>query len=110
MADALSRKVQCVCIISVNKWQSTLFEKIKIAVEQDAIYQHIKQQLQQQSDKELQQGYKLDDADMLCFNNKLYVPNEDSIKKLILDEFHTSHYTGHPGYQKMVTALRNEYY
>lgn len=30
----------------------------------------------------------------------MYVPNEDSLRKLILDEFHISHYTGHLGYQK----------
>eukprot|EP00253_Pinus_taeda_P004696 PITA_04696 len=47
---------------------------------------------------------------MLYFNKKLYIPNEESLKKLILDEFHISHYSGHPGYQKMVTALRREYY
>jgi len=40
----------------------------------------------------------------------MYVPNKNSIKNLILDEFHKSHYAGHPGYQKMITALRKEYY
>eukprot|EP00253_Pinus_taeda_P003529 PITA_03529 len=29
---------------------------------------------------------------------------------MILDEFHVSHYAGHPGYQKMITAIRKEYY
>jgi len=47
---------------------------------------------------------------MLYFNKKLYVPNSNNLKNLILDEFHTSHYTGHPGYQKMVTALRKDYF
>eukprot|EP00253_Pinus_taeda_P012395 PITA_12395 len=27
-----------------------------------------------------------------------------------MDEYHKSHYAGHPGYQKMITALRREYY
>eukprot|EP00253_Pinus_taeda_P015655 PITA_15655 len=47
---------------------------------------------------------------MLYFNKRLYVPDSDDLKNLILDEFHTSHYTSHPGYQKMVTALRKEYF
>eukprot|EP00253_Pinus_taeda_P014522 PITA_14522 len=110
VADALSRKVQCVCRISVSKWQCTLLEKIKLVADQDVVYQQIKQQVQQLSDKEIKQGYELDDAGMLYFHKRLYVPNEDSLRKLILDEFHISHYTGHPGYQKMVTALRKEYY
>lgn len=32
------------------------------------------------------------------------------LKNLILDEFHISHYAGHLGYQKMITALRKEYH
>ena len=110
VVDALSRKVQCVCKISVSKWQSTLFERIKIVADQDVVYQQIKQQVQQISGKETQQGYELDDVGMLYFNKRLYVPNEDSLRKLILDKFHISHYTGHPGYQKMVTGLRKEYH
>ena len=62
MADGLSRKVQCVCKLSVSKWQSTLLEKIKLAADQDVEYQQIKQQVQQLSDKEIQKGYELDDA------------------------------------------------
>jgi len=27
-----------------------------------------------------------------------------------MDEFHISHYAGHPGYQKMITAIRKEYF
>eukprot|EP00253_Pinus_taeda_P007149 PITA_07149 len=47
---------------------------------------------------------------MLCFNKKLYVPDSNDLRRLILDEFHISHYTGHPRYQKMVMALKKEYY
>eukprot|EP00253_Pinus_taeda_P017798 PITA_17798 len=110
VADALSRKVQCVCRLSVSKWQSTLLEKIKEVADQDAVYHQIKQQIHQLSDKEIQQGYVLDDAGVLYFHKRLYVPNENDLRKLILDEFHTSHYTRHPGYHKMVVALRKEYY
>jgi len=47
---------------------------------------------------------------MLYYKGRLYVPNQNSIQNLILDEFHRSHYAGHLGYQKMITALRKEYY
>eukprot|EP00253_Pinus_taeda_P030964 PITA_30964 len=110
VADALSRKVQCLCKLSVSKWRNSLFEQIKAAANQDAEYQQIKQQVQQSDNESLQQGYTLDNAGMLYFNKKLYVPNSNNLKNLILDEFHTSHYTGHPGYQKMVTALRKDYF
>eukprot|EP00253_Pinus_taeda_P021805 PITA_21805 len=110
VADALSRKVQCLCELSVSKWQNTLFDKIKSTTNQDVEYQQLKQQVQQSVNEKLQQGYTLDSAGMLYFNKRLYVPDSDDLKNLILDEFHTSHYTGHPGYQKMVTALRKEYF
>jgi len=45
VADALSRKVQCVCNISVSKWQSTLLERVKTEADQDDVYQQIKQQV-----------------------------------------------------------------
>jgi len=31
---------------------------------------------------------------MLYYNRRLYVPNKNSLKNLILDEFHISHYAG----------------
>eukprot|EP00253_Pinus_taeda_P012702 PITA_12702 len=94
----------------VSKWRNSLVEQIKTTASRDSEYQHLKQQVQQAVKERLQQGYTLDSDGMLCFNKKLYVPDSNDLKRLILDEFHISHYTGHPGYQKMVTALKKEYY
>ena len=33
-----------------------------------------------------------------------------SLKELILDEYLQSSYFGHPGYQKMLTTIRNTYF
>ena len=44
------------------------------------------------------------------FKDKLYVPNMPKVKLLILDEVHKTPYSGHPGYQKTITMLRNEYF
>lgn len=110
VADALSRKVHCLCELSASRWRSSLVEQIKAAASDDSEYQHLKQQVQQSDNGRLQQGFTLDNAGLLCFNKKMYVPDSNDLKRLILDEFHISHYTGHPGYQKMVTALKKEYY
>jgi len=40
----------------------------------------------------------------------LYVPSIPEIKFLILNEVHQSPYYGHPGYQKMITTLRKDYF
>lgn len=43
VADALSRKVQCLYEISSSKWKNPLQEMIKTAADQDVEYQQIKQ-------------------------------------------------------------------
>ena len=46
----------------------------------------------------------------MIYKNRLYVPNIPEIKLLILNEVHKSPYSRHPGYQKMITMLRKEYF
>ena len=46
----------------------------------------------------------------MLYKNRLYIPNVPEIKLLILNEVHRSPYSGHPGYQKMITMLRKYYF
>eukprot|EP00253_Pinus_taeda_P027940 PITA_27940 len=78
--------------------------------EQNTAYQQIKQQIQHPTSKDKQPGYALDVVGMLYYKKRMYVPNQNSIKNLISDEYHKSHYVGHSGYQKMIIALYKEYY
>lgn len=95
MADALSRKIQCLYEVMLSKWKISLQEMIKTTADQDAEYQQMKQQIPLSS-KESQQGYEISEDGMLLYKKRLFVPNDNSLKNLILDEFHTSHYAGHP--------------
>eukprot|EP00253_Pinus_taeda_P028842 PITA_28842 len=110
VADALSRKVQQLYEVSVSEWKSPVLEMVKEASRQDVNYQQLKLQLQQAAGLTDQSDYKLNEDGMIHFKQRLYVPSQDKIKNLIMDEFHVSHYTGHPGYQKMITAIRKEYF
>eukprot|EP00253_Pinus_taeda_P032583 PITA_32583 len=110
VADALSRKVQHLYEVFVSGWKSPILEMVKEASRQDANYQQLKLQLQQPANLTSPPDYELDDVGMIHFKQRLYVPNQDKIKNLIMDEFHVSHYAGHPGYQKMITAIRKEYF
>eukprot|EP00253_Pinus_taeda_P005349 PITA_05349 len=110
VADALSRKVQNLYEISISGWKSPFLEIIKEIADQDTEYQQLKLQIQQSAKKDSQQEYEVDDAGRIYFKKRLYVPNQSRIKNLIMDEFHVSHYAGHPGYQKMITAIRKEYF
>eukprot|EP00253_Pinus_taeda_P016605 PITA_16605 len=110
VADALSRKVQNLYEVSISGWKSPFLEIIKEIADQDTEYQQLKLQIQQSAREDSQQEYELDDVGRIYFKKRLYVPNQSRIKNLIMDEFHVSHYAGHPGYQKMITAIRKEYF
>jgi len=45
VANLLSWKLQCLYEISSNEWKSPFEEMIKMAAEQDTVYQQIKQQV-----------------------------------------------------------------
>eukprot|EP00253_Pinus_taeda_P028202 PITA_28202 len=109
VADALSRKVHCLYEITFSKWENSLQEMMKTAASPDVEYQRLKQQVPLSS-KESPQEYEISKDGMPLYRKRLVVPNDNNLKNLILNEFHTSHYAGHPGYQKMLTALRKEYY
>lgn len=47
---------------------------------------------------------------LIRFRDKIYVPENSEIKKIILREFHVKSYSGHPRYQKTLTAVNKFYY
>lgn len=54
--------------------------------------------------------YKRTEKVLLVYKNRLYIPNIPEIKLLILNAVHKSHYSGHPGYQKMIAMLRKDFF
>ena len=47
---------------------------------------------------------------LLYFLNRLWVPNRDNLRTLILNEAHKSRYSIHPGADKMYNDLRSQYW
>lgn len=110
VADAMSRKVNCIYEIGISEGQSTLGKEIEGAAEQDQIYLQKKQMVQNLNTHIIQQGYELNAARILCYQKRIYVPNQSDIKEKIPNEYHKSPYAGHPGYQKLITSLWKEYH
>lgn len=54
--------------------------------------------------------YCLKSYGLVRFRGMIYVLNNSELKKVILREFHVKPYSGHPGYQKMLTAVKRFYY
>lgn len=91
VADALSWKLQCLYEISCSQRKIPFGEMIKEAVKQDVVYQQTKQQVQLSNSTEKQPDYALDAARLLYYKGRLYVPDQNNIKNLIMDEYHRSH-------------------
>jgi hypothetical protein len=56
------------------------------------------------------ENYKLETDGTLLYKNKIYVPNVQDLKLMILNEMHNVPYAGHPGYQKTVAAVKGHYF
>ena len=79
--------------------QSTLMDKIREAQKADKEIAAIKEKLSKGKAK----GFREDEHDTLWFEDRVYVPNDSEIRKLILQEAHDSPYSIHPGNTKFVT-------
>ena len=55
-------------------------------------------------------GFREDEHDTLWFEDRVYVPNDPEIRKLILQEAHDSPYSIHPGNTKMYLDLKNTFW
>ena len=54
--------------------------------------------------------YCLTKDGLIIFRDMIYVRDNNELKKVILREFQVKPYLGHPGYQKILIALKNFYY
>jgi hypothetical protein len=133
VADALSRKLQCNCVMMDSRINTlcdelskmkievipsgalshisvepTLRDQIIMAQLSDKGVQIIKENLHQKSEK-----YKCfcqDGKGILWFGSRLMVPKSRDLKKKILDEAHLSKFSMHPGSTKMYHDLKPLYW
>ena len=55
-------------------------------------------------------GFREDDHDTLLFEDRVYVPNNAKIRKLILQEAHDSPYSIHPRNTRMYLDLKEHFW
>jgi hypothetical protein len=66
--------------------------------------------LQQGKMQQKVEDYELGIDGILRYRNRVYVPNSQELRSVILKEMHNVPYAGHPGYQKTVSAVKSQYY
>ena len=108
--DALSRKVQEMHVASLSICQSDLRQKFVSHAAGDELYEQVKDKLQQQSLEKGYEGYKLEEDELLTYKNKIYIPNVEDLRRIVMDEIHQAPYSDHPGYQKTISTTRKQYF
>ena len=92
--------------IATMEVQSTLLDKIREAQKEDKEIAEIKEKMSKGKAK----GFREDEHDILWFEDRVYVPNNPEIRKLILQEAHDSPYSIHPGNTKMYLDLKERFW
>jgi hypothetical protein len=54
--------------------------------------------------------YKLDNDEILMYKGKIYVPNSQELKNMILREMHNVPYVRQLGYHKTIVVVKSQYY
>ena len=85
--------------------QSTLMDKIREAQKTDKEIAKIKERMSKGKAK----GFREYEHDTLWFEDQVYVPKDQEIRKLILQEAQDSPYSIHPGNTKMYLDLKDSF-
>uniref|UniRef100_A0A251SFU3 RNA-directed DNA polymerase n=1 Tax=Helianthus annuus TaxID=4232 RepID=A0A251SFU3_HELAN len=104
VADALSRKgrVKLHSVQTLSDLQSRVLQAQQFCVSQSLMVMELPHQL------ELKLEAKSDG--LLYFKDRLWVPKQDDLRTLVMDESHKSRYSIHPGADKMYKDLRTKFW
>ena len=99
-------------LYEVNLIQTDLYLHDSITMENkvDHFYVEILKNVQEDWLFQQQKEYKVDETGLLWSKERLYVPEGGDIKSNILTEFHLKPYSGHPGYQNMISPVKKHFF
>ena len=86
--------------------QSTSIERIRESKKSDKETDEIKKRMNEGKAK----GFRKDEYGAIWFEDRIYVPNDPELRKLILQEAHDSPYSIHPGNTKMYLDLKESFW
>ncbi|KAJ0826839.1 putative nucleotidyltransferase, Ribonuclease H [Helianthus annuus] len=104
VADALSRKerVKLHSVHTLSDIRSRVLQTQRSCVIKDLLKYELLLQLELKLERK--------DDGLLYFENRLWIPNQDDLRTLVMDESHKSRYSIHPGADKMYKDLRTQYW
>jgi hypothetical protein len=109
VVDALSKSMKTIHLVAVSTCETDVKNRVRNAQEIDPFIQTVALYLEQEPSGVKYEGYQMTEGGLLTYRDRLYIPNCDNLKRFIMDELHKRPYTGHPGYQKMITGTRKNF-
>jgi hypothetical protein len=110
VANALSRSVKMIHLEAVSTCETNVKDRVRNTQETYAFFKIMTSYLKKEPTGIKYEGYKMLDEGLLTYRNTLYIPSCDDLKRFIMDELHKRPYTGNPGYQKMISQSRKQFY
>jgi hypothetical protein len=105
---SISLKVIHLAVVSID--EPNIKERVKSAQVTYAFFNTVKSYLEQEPTWMKYESYQLLNDVLLNYKGRLYIPNCDDLKRLIMDGLHKTPYIGHLGYQKMIRATKKLLY
>jgi hypothetical protein len=110
VVDALRRSMKTIHLASVSTCETNVKERVRNAQETNTFFQIVTSYQEKETTGIKYEIYWRIDGGLLTYKNRLYILDCDDLKRFIKDELHKRPYTGHPGYQNMITATRKQFY
>jgi hypothetical protein len=110
VVDAHNRKVHELHDTTISMYQTDIKSKILEAANADLQYRESVAMPQQGNMLQKVDNYKLGIDGILLRKNIIFVPDVQDLKRMILHEMNNVSYAGHPGYQKIVAAIKSHYF
>ena len=106
MVDALNKSMKTIHLAVVSTRETNVKDRVRNTQETYAFFKIMTSYLKKEPTGIKYEGYKMLDEGLLTYRNTLYIPSCDDLKRFIMDELHKRPYTGHLGYQKMITTTK----
>jgi hypothetical protein len=95
---------------TISMYRIDIKGRILEATNADLQYRDLVAKIQQGKMPQKVENYKLETDGTLMYKNKIYVPNVQDLKLMILNEMHNVPYVRHLGYLKTMAAIKSHYF
>jgi hypothetical protein len=107
VVDALNIRVHLMHATTTSMHRSDLKRRILDDVVTNQHYLWVKEILHHKKVQHKIKEYQIKEDGLLMHKNRICVPSSRQFRNLVLKEMHNVPYVGHPGYQKIIAAVRS---